>query len=152
MLRKLVRARSWRVFAFDESLLEFFFWKRNPSWNGFGSNFIKDFFVYLMVESRIESSVESFPKTFSSNTQIIFIFDSFSCRKFALVNPIHQFPWTTTLVRNFSDFRIEKWPFGILYNFLESLLAFQASWCSIFVNGLFTLIVPLLFEVSCNSR
>jgi len=61
-----------------------------------------------MVESRIECSVEGFPETFGSDTWITFIFDGFSCRKFALVNPIHQLPWAMTLVHNFSDLRIEK--------------------------------------------
>ena len=149
---KLIRAQSWGVVAFDESLSEFFFWKRDPNWSGFGSNFIKDFFIYLMVESWIEYSVESFPEAFSSDTWITFIFDGFSCRKFALVNPIHQLSWAMTLVRNFSDLRLKKWPFGVLYDILKFLSAFQASWCSIFIDGLFTLDIPPLFGVSCNSR
>jgi len=61
-----------------------------------------------VAESQIECSMESFPETFGSDTQITFIFYGFSCRKFALVNPIHQFPWAMTLVRNFLDLRIEK--------------------------------------------
>jgi len=61
-----------------------------------------------MVESQIESSVEGFPEAFGSDTQITFIFDGFGCGKFALVNPIHQFPWATNLVCNFLDLRIKK--------------------------------------------
>jgi len=71
--------------------------------------------------------MESFPEAFSSDTLIAFIFDGFGCGKFALVNPIHQFPWAMTLVHNFLDLRIEKRPFGVLYDFLEFLPAFQAS-------------------------
>jgi len=52
--------------------------------------------------------MESFLKVFGSDTWIAFIFDGFSCGKFVLVNPIHQFPWAMTLVHNFLDLRIEK--------------------------------------------
>jgi len=52
--------------------------------------------------------MESFPEAFGSDTWIAFIFDSFSCWNFVLVNPIHQFPWAMTLVCNFLDLRIEK--------------------------------------------
>jgi len=55
------------------------------------------------MESGVKCRVESSPKAFRGDIWLAFIFDGFGCRGFALANPIYQLPWTTTLVRNFSD-------------------------------------------------
>ena len=95
--------------------------------------------------------MEGFLEAIYSDAQISIVFDSFSSRKFAFVNPIHQLPWATTLACHFSDLSVKECPFGVLYDSSEFLSAFQAPRCSIFVNGLITLIVPPLLGVSCDS-
>jgi len=57
-----------------------------------------------------------------------------------------------TLAYHFLDLSVEECSFGVLYNSSEFLPTFQAPRCSIFVNGLITLIVLLLFGVSCDSQ
>jgi len=96
--------------------------------------------------------VEGFPEAICGDAWISIVFDGFSSGKFAFVNPIHQLPWAMTLACHFSDLSDEECPFGILYNSSEFLPTFQAPRCSIFVNGLITLVVPPLFGVSCDSQ
>jgi len=55
------------------------------------------------MENGVECGVESSSKAFRGDIQLAFIFDGFGCREFALTNPIHQLPWSMTLVRNFLD-------------------------------------------------
>ena len=96
--------------------------------------------------------MEGFLEAICSDAQISIVFDGFSSGKFVFVNPIHQLLWAITLACHFLDLGVKECPFGILYNSFEFLPTFQASRCSIFVNGSITLIVPLLFGVSCDSR
>ena len=55
------------------------------------------------------------------------MFDGLDRRKFSLLDPIHQFPWASTLVRGFVDFIIEERSLGILDRQFERLPVFVAS-------------------------
>ena len=58
---------------------------------------------------------------------MIVVFDGLNRREFSLLDPIHQFPWASTLVRNFMDFIIEERSLGILNCQFERLPVFVTS-------------------------
>jgi len=58
---------------------------------------------------------------------VIVVFDGLNRRKFSLLDPIHQFPWALTLVRDFVDFIVEERSLGILDHQFERLPVFAAS-------------------------
>jgi len=41
--------------------------------------------------------------------------------KFPFLNPVHQLPWTTTLICNFLDFVVKKGSLDVFDNLLEFL-------------------------------
>ena len=55
------------------------------------------------------------------------MFDGLYRREFSLLDPIHQFPWASTLVRDFMDFIVEERSLGILDSQFERLPVFAAS-------------------------
>ena len=75
----------------------------------------------------VEHVVKSIPKTLWGETRLIVVLDGFNSRKFSLLDPVHQLPWTTTFVRNFLDFVIEERSLSILDCRFERFPIFAAS-------------------------
>ena len=71
--------------------------------------------------------------------------DSLDGRKFLSPNLVHQFPKTTTLVRNFLNFIVKKRSFDIFNYLLEFLPIFKTSWRSIVIERVTTFLHPPLF-------
>ena len=58
---------------------------------------------------------------------MVIVFNGLNRRKFSLLDLIHQFPWASTLVRDFVDFIVEEHSLGILDRQFERLPVFATS-------------------------
>jgi len=80
-----------------------------------------------MMEYSVKCGMKSIPNAFWGETWLAFIFDGFSSREFAFVNPIHQLPWAMALICYFSNLRVEEGSFSVFHDFLESFPIVQTS-------------------------
>jgi len=78
------------------------------------------------------------------------VFDGFSSREFASINPIHQFPRTTTLIHNFLNFLVEEGSLDVLDYLLETLPIVETSCHSIVIERMTTFFHPPLLGVLGN--
>jgi len=59
------------------------------------------------------------PKIIQFKIQLTVELDSFRSREFLFVDPIYELLWSLFFVGYFHDFEVKKYPFGILYSFVE---------------------------------
>ena len=78
------------------------------------------------------------------------MFDGFSGREFASTNPIHQFPRTMTLIRNFLNFIVKEESLDVLDYLLETLPIVETSYYSIVIKRMITVFCPPLLGVLGN--
>ena len=83
---------------------------------------------------------------------MIIVFDGFNSRKFASTNPIHQFPRTTTFIRNFLNFRVKKGSLDVLNYLFETLSIVETSCHSIVIERITTFFCPPLLAMFGNFR
>ena len=65
--------------------------------------------------------MEHIPQAIRGKTWMAIVVDGLDGGKFPFINPVHQLPWTVTLIHNFLDFVIEKGSLDVLDNLLEFL-------------------------------
>ena len=80
------------------------------------------------------------------------MFNGLNCRKFSLLDPIHQFPWASTLVHDFVDFIVEECSLGILDRQFERLPVFVTSLQPVCTESISTQFRPPLLGVFGGSR
>jgi len=68
--------------------------------------------------------MKDIPKVFKFDTQVSFILNSFNCREFAFIDPIHELPWAIFLVCNFIYLFIKEGMLGFLDCTFEVLSIF----------------------------
>ena len=83
---------------------------------------------------------------------MIVVFNGLNHRKFSLLDPIHQFPWASTLVRDFVDFIIEERSLRILDHQFERLPVFVTSFQPVCTESISTQFRPLLLGVFGGSK
>ena len=90
-------------------------------------DFIKNVEVNLMVKSRIERLMESIPQAVKSEVRLTIIVNSLDSGEFSLLNPIHQFPRASTLVRYLLNIVIKVGSLDIFDSHLEFLPVIKTS-------------------------
>ena len=90
-------------------------------------DFIKNVEVNLMVKSRIERLMESIPQAVKSEVRLTIIVDSLDSGEFSPLNPIHQFPRASTLVRYLLNIVIKVGSLDIFDSHLEFLPVIKTS-------------------------
>ena len=60
--------------------------------------FINDVEVDLAIKSSVKSIVERIPQAVEDEARMSIIVDGFNGREFTSLNPVHQLPWTVTLI------------------------------------------------------
>ena len=68
--------------------------------------------------------------------------DSFDSRKLVFINPIHEFLWTSSFVRDFLNFLVKEESFGILDYSFELLPIFDMFGQLIFFKVSIILFIP----------
>ena len=65
----------------------------------------------MSIKRGVERAVQCIPETIQSGIWLVVVVDSFDGQKFSTLDPISQFPWTSTFVCNSLNFVIEEGSF-----------------------------------------
>ena len=80
------------------------------------------------------------------------MFNGLNRRKFSLLDLIHQFPWTSTLVHDFVDFIVKERSLGILDRQFERLPVFATPLRPVCTESISTQFRPPLLGMLGGSR
>ena len=89
--------------------------------------FVNDVEVNLAIKSSVKSIVERIPQAVEGKARMFIVVDSFDGGEFTSFDPVHQLPWTATLIQDFLDFVIEEGSLGVFNTLLEFFPIFEAS-------------------------
>ena len=67
----------------------------------------------MLIKRSVERAMQCIPEIIQSGTWSVVVVDSFDGQKFSTLDPVSQFPGTSTFVCNFLNFVIEEGSFGV---------------------------------------
>jgi len=80
-----------------------------------------------MILCKIEHGIESMPKIIDVKAWVVIILDGFNSWEVSFSNPVHKFPWPSSLVQYILDLLVKEQMFGAFDCFLKLFPISQAS-------------------------